>query len=46
MLSETSEERDVDIDKSIDWVAFKNQFFSAVMIAKNHFNDNAKVRDI
>lgn len=45
-LSETSEVRDEKIDKSIDWVAFKNQFFSAVMIAKNNFNENATLTSI
>lgn len=33
-LSETSEKIDKEIKETIDWVAFKNQFFSAVMIAK------------
>ena len=40
-LSETSEKVDEQIDKKIDWVAFKNQFFSAVMIAKHDFNTGA-----
>jgi YidC/Oxa1 family membrane protein insertase len=29
------------IEEKIDWVAFKNQFFSAVMIAKNNFKENS-----
>ena len=40
-LNETNDEVDVPIDEVTDWVAFKNQFFSAVMIAKNDYADNA-----
>ena len=40
-LSETSDKVDEDIKEKTDWVAFKNQFFSAVMIAKNDFAENA-----
>ena len=32
--------------KKIDWVAFKNQFFSAVMIAKNDFAENSQMTSI
>lgn len=39
-LSETSKDEKTPEEK-IDWVAFKNQFFSAVMIAKNDFTSNA-----
>ena len=39
-LSETSKDEKTPEEK-IDWVAFKNQFFSAVMIAKNDFAPNA-----
>ena len=39
-LSETSKDEKTP-DEKIDWVAFKNQFFSAVMIAKNDFAPNA-----
>ena len=40
-LSETSEEtKTLDEDK-LDWVAFKNQFFSAVLISKDDFGLNA-----
>ncbi len=39
-LSETSKDEKTPEEK-IDWVAFKNQFFSAVMIAKNDFASNA-----
>ncbi len=45
-LSETSEKVDEQIDKKIDWVAFKNQFFSAVMIAKHEFNTGALLTSI
>lgn len=45
-LSETSEKIDEQIDKKIDWVAFKNQFFSAVMIAKHDFNTGALLTSI
>uniref|UniRef100_UPI0027E3179C membrane protein insertase YidC n=1 Tax=uncultured Prevotella sp. TaxID=159272 RepID=UPI0027E3179C len=34
-LSEAKSVTDEAIEEKIDWVAFKNQFFSAVMIAKN-----------
>ena len=45
-LSETSEKVDEQIDKKIDWIAFKNQFFSAVMIAKHDFNTGALLTSI
>ncbi len=45
-LSETSEEIDEAIDEKIDWVAFKNQYFSAVMISKSDFADNALLTSI
>lgn len=37
-LSETSEESE-NIKEPLDWVAFKNQFFSCVMIAHQDFTD-------
>ncbi len=40
-LSETNEEIDEPIEKATDWIAFKNQFFSTVMIAKNDYATNA-----
>ena len=40
-LRETSEYRNEPIEDNFDWVAFKNQFFSAVMIAKNNFQEGA-----
>ncbi len=45
-LSETSEQKDKTIDDKIDWIAFKNQFFSAVMIAKDDFAENARLTSI
>ena len=45
-LSETKNIKDETIEKKIDWVAFKNQFFSAVMIAKNDFAENAVMTSI
>lgn len=45
-LNETSEKIDVDVEERIDWVAFKNQFFSSVMIAKNDFEGNSKMTSI
>lgn len=37
-LSETSNENE-QIKESLDWIAFKNQFFSCVMIAPNDFTN-------
>jgi len=37
-LSETSDD-DEDIEESLDWVAFKNQFFSAVLISQQQFQN-------
>ncbi len=45
-LSETSEKIDEPVEDKIDWVAFKNQFFSAVMIARNDFQPNALMTSI
>ena len=45
-LSETSEKIDDPVEDKIDWVAFKNQFFSAVMIARNDFQPNALMTSI
>lgn len=41
-LSETKEDSK-ELEKSLDWVAFKNQFFSCVMLAGQDFN-NAKLK--
>ncbi len=45
-LSETAEKIDEDIEDKIDWVAFKSQFFSAAMIAKDNFAANSKMTSI
>ena len=45
-LSEAKSVTDEVIEEKIDWVAFKNQFFSAVMIAKNDFAENASLSSI
>ncbi len=41
-LSETSDKKET-IDEPIDWVAFKNQYFSAVLISKDAFNTGAEL---
>lgn len=45
-ISETSEKVDEKIEDAIDWVAFKNQFFSAVMIAKDDLGTNSLMTSI
>ena len=45
-LNEGKEITDEAIEDKIDWIAFKNQFFSAVMIAKNDFQSNALMTSI
>ena len=45
-LNEGKEITDEAIEDKIDWIAFKNQFFSAVMIAKNDFQNNALMTSI
>ncbi len=45
-LNESKENVDKSIEEKIDWVAFKNQFFSAVMIAQNDFQENALMTSI
>lgn len=44
-LSESSETKE-EIEERLDWVAYKNQFFSAVMIAKSDFNEKASLTSI
>ena len=45
-LNATSEKKDEPVEETIDWIAFKNQFFSAVMIAKNDFAPNSLMTSI
>ena len=45
-LSETSEETKTLDEDRLDWVAFKNQFFSAVLISKDDFDLNARLRSV
>ena len=45
-LTETSDKIDEKIEEALDWVAFKNQFFSATLIAKDHFAANSLMTSI
>ena len=45
-LSETAEKIDEKIEEPLDWVAFKNQFFSAVLISKDDFSANALLTSV
>lgn len=45
-LNEAKEKVDEPVEEAIDWVAFKNQFFSAVIIAKDDFKANALMTSI
>lgn len=45
-LNEGSEKIDEKIEESIDWVSFKNQFFSAIIVAKNNFEKDAFMTSI
>ena len=45
-LSETGSETGVKVEEKIDWVAFKSQFFSAMMIAKDDFGNNAELTSV
>lgn len=45
-LSETSEEKDEVIEEELDWIAFKNQFFSAMLISNDNFAKNASLTSI
>ncbi len=45
-LSETSEKIDVNIEEALDWVAFKNQYFSTVLIPKKTFASNSSMTSI
>lgn len=42
-LSETSEKEETT-EEPLDWVAFKNQFFSAVIISKDNFQTGAHLK--
>ena len=45
-LSEISEKKDEKIKEALDWVAFKDQFFSSIMIAKHDFAEESKMTSI
>ena len=45
-LSETSTKEDEPTEEKTDWIAFKNQFFSAVMITKDSFDKNALLTSV
>ena len=45
-LTETSEIKNETVDEPIDWVAFKNQFFSAVMIAKDGYGKDVSLTSV
>ena len=45
-LSETSETIDEKIDETLDWVAFKNQFFSAALISKDDFKGGSLMTSV
>ena len=45
-LSETAEKRDKQIEEALDWVAFKDQFFSSIMIAKTDFAANSLLTSV
>lgn len=45
-LNEGSEKIDEMIEETIDWVSFKNQFFSAIIVAKDNFEKDAFMTSI
>lgn len=45
-LSETSEKIDEPVEERLDWVAFKNQFFSAVLISKDDFSGKSLLTSV
>ena len=45
-LNESSEKIDEKIEETIDWVSFKNQFFSAIIVAKDNFEKDAFMTSI
>ena len=44
-LSETSDETET-IEEQLDWIAFRNQFFSVALISKDNFAANSKFTSI
>jgi len=45
-INAAKEKVDDAVEDKTDWVAFKNQFFSAVMISKDNFDANALVTSV
>ena len=45
-LSETSEKTETLGEEKLDWVAFKNQFFSAVLISKDDFGPHSVLTSV
>ncbi len=45
-LNEGSEKIDENIDENIDWVSFKNQFFSAIIVAKGNFEKGSLMTSV
>ena len=45
-LNESKEKVNEDIEEALDWIAFKNQFFSAMMITKTQFAPHALLTSI
>ena len=45
-LNEGSEKIDEKIEETIDWVSFKNQFFSTIIVAKDNFEKDAFMTSI
>lgn len=45
-INEGSEKIDEKIEETIDWVSFKNQFFSAIIVAKDNFEKDAFMTSI
>jgi len=45
-LKEVGDDRDKTLDEPIDWIAYKSQFFSAMIIAKDKFEKGASLSSI
>lgn len=43
-LTESGEERDDEIEEKTRWIAFKQQFFTSVIISKDGFEPGAKIK--